>query len=86
MLVNSKPYNYYPRPPDFRNRVFEKLGERIYLCVLGISTQVRFLHTSLGTEVWLFPVSLVYVFTDFGPPFFLLSYVFVPFDSLLWYV
>lgn len=86
MLVNSKPYNYYPRPPDFRNRVFEKLGERIYLCVLGISKQVRFLHTSLGTEVWLFPVSLVYVFTDFGPPFSSSFPMFLFLLILLWYV
>lgn len=66
--------------------MLEKLGEEIDLCVLGISKQVKFLHTSLGTAVWLFPVSLVYVFTDLGPSLFLFSYVFVPFDSLLWYV
>lgn len=34
-----------------------KLGKGIYLCVLGIYKQVRLLHTSLGTEVWLFLVS-----------------------------
>lgn len=65
--------------------MFKELGEGIYFCVLGMSKQVRFLHTSLGTEVWLFPVNLVYVFTDFGPPFFFF-HVFVPFDSFLWYV
>lgn len=58
MLGNINPINI---TYSLKSLKTEKLGKEIYLCILDISKQVRFLHTSLGTEVWLFPVSCVYL-------------------------